>query len=218
VHVDAAFGGFTVPFVAAGENREIGFQHPAVMSVALDGDKMGQLPYPAGVFLCRKGLQDLITMPVNYVRGGHDDTLSGSRSALAPVLAYFLYRKEGRVGQARYVRRCIEARNRLAANLEERFAGSQIVEVLPRNPYVNQLAAVVRLDGRDGIRRELLEGPDKEPLFAPYELRSDLLPENPLDVNSCPWSILKICVMPHTIPYLERFVDDFAKGIEKHRR
>ena len=46
------------------------------------------MPYPSGLFMCKKGFQKYVTTDVKYIRGGHDDTLIGSRPAITAVCAY----------------------------------------------------------------------------------------------------------------------------------
>lgn len=48
MNIGASFAGFTIPFI--NREMEFGFSIPEVMSITIDGDKMGRLPYPAGVF------------------------------------------------------------------------------------------------------------------------------------------------------------------------
>jgi tyrosine decarboxylase/aspartate 1-decarboxylase len=132
MHVDASFAGFTVPFVAP--ELPFAFSVPEVMSITLDADKMGHMPYPAGVFLCRKGLMSLVAQKVNYVRGNEDDTLSGSRSCVAPVLFYYEMKKRGKKGQREYVQKCLDFRNKLIILIKKRLPW---INPLPASPYVN---------------------------------------------------------------------------------
>jgi tyrosine decarboxylase/aspartate 1-decarboxylase len=205
-HVDASFGGFTIPF-AGGNPPRIGFDVPEVHSVTVDADKMGHLPYPAGVFLCRKGMQQYIDLEVAYIRGHGDCTISGSRSAIAPVLASVYYRRLGVHGQQQYVRQCLEARDLLKVMLQVRFgADSSVVRPLACSPFVNFLPLVINLE-KGSVPESLTEHGDLQP----YHLRSDGMPQDPMDPQSCPVIAYKLCLMPHTFPHLERFVDDLAK-------
>lgn len=204
LHVDAAFGGFTVPFV--NPRLMFGFNVPRVMSVAVDGDKMGQLPYPAGVFLCRRGLQSLAARTVPYVLGHQDDTVSGSRSSLAPVLAWFQFQFEGMAGQRAYVEACIKARDRLAELLTTELPAG-IYRVLAVSPWVNLLPVVMSMDGTripEAFTSKKIRKEDVPPALHPflgmlddYHLRSDFIPRVPSDPDSCPSVVYKICVMPH---------------------
>jgi len=204
IHVDAAFGGFTEPFV--NPQSDVGFQNPAIMSMALDADKMGHLPYPAGVFLCRKELQALVARRVNYVRGQEDDTVPGSRSALAPLLGWYWFQKIGKNGQKIFVEQCLQARNRLAGRLQERFGNSHVaptVRMLPFSPWVNFLPLEIDLPGENVPAK-----------FAPYHLRHDFFPRDPENVLSCPRTVYKICIMPHTFRTLDRFADDLDQAVK----
>ncbi|MBU2566578.1 hypothetical protein KKG46_03400 [Patescibacteria group bacterium] len=214
IHVDAAFGGFTLPFVAQGSDLEIGFQNSGVMSMALDGDKMGQMPYPAGVFLCRKELQRLVAMKVNYIRGHEDDTLSGSRSALAAILAWLNFKLHGKNGQKRYVQTCLANRNELERILVETFGTEGPVKVLPTNPYINLIAIEVDIRGGQ-IPENLME----QGILQPYHLRRGFFPSDSKDIYSCPRTIYKLCIMPHnTGEQLRQFVEDLQTVVKENRR
>lgn len=74
IHIDAAIGGLVFPFL---DNKTKYFTNQYVQSVTVDPHKMGYVPLSAGVFLCRKGLQKHVEIPINYVEGKVDDTLTG---------------------------------------------------------------------------------------------------------------------------------------------
>ncbi|MFA6296684.1 MAG: pyridoxal-dependent decarboxylase [Patescibacteria group bacterium] len=201
LHVDASFGGFTIPFCNINAPK-IGFNVPNVMSVTIDGDKMGRLPYPAGVFLCRKDLMRLVARRVQYVRGHDHDTVSGSRSCLSPVLARYLFQAEGQNGQRKYVQQCLETRNELVRLIKEN-ANLNWIKIMPYSPHVNFAPMVIDIEGGE-IPKQILE----HGILQPYHLRSDYFPKNTLDPLSCPLIVYKICIMPHTIPFIKRFVSD----------
>jgi tyrosine decarboxylase/aspartate 1-decarboxylase len=203
VHVDASFGGFTAPFT--GTPKPFGFQNSSVMSITVDADKMGHLAYPAGVFLCRKGLQELVARKVAYIRGTHDDTLPGSRSALAPLIAYDLYRKIGVDGHRAYVQGCMEVRDYLEGRL--RAIGDDRLVIGPVPEWTNFLPIEVRIEN-GAIPARLREG--KGALLEPYHLRSDYVP-SATDVRSCPRIVYKLCIMPHhTREAVDQFVADLT--------
>lgn len=201
MHVDASFGGFTAPFLAP--SQPFGFQNSGVMSITVDADKMGHLPYPAGVFLCRKDLQQLVARRVAYVRGHHDDTLPGSRSALAPLIAYHYYQKIGVNGHKAMVKRCMARRDELLHMLEALKDSRVIPGPIPK--WTNFLPLEVSIEQGE-IPKELLES-KSEPL-APFQLRRDYVPKDPDNVRSCPRIVYKLCLMPHhTSDHLKAFVD-----------
>ncbi|HCB55766.1 MAG: Pyridoxal-dependent decarboxylase [Candidatus Uhrbacteria bacterium GW2011_GWE2_40_58] len=231
LHVDASFGGFTIPFAhhpnvpEYANTPKIGFDVPNVMSMTLDADKMGHLPYPAGIFLCRKGLQCLIGRSVAYVRGNHDNTVAGSRTALSALLGHYWYRRIGLKGHRAFVQECLKARNNLLVLLRERFGTDhKIVKFLHASSYTNFLPLQIEIEN-GGVPEYLTEDdfPDATVKkwetqrrtagfthhLAPYHLRADRLPSS-FDPNSCPITVYKLCVMPHNIPFdqLKKFVDD----------
>ena len=213
VHVDASFGGFTVPFVSP---ERIGFEHPAVMSVTIDGDKMGRLPYPAGVFLCRKGLSSLVARKVNYVRGGEDDSVSGSRSALPAVLAYYQFRTGGVKAQREYVQACLDARQRLAELFHTELSAAA---VMPYNAGINMLPFRVLTDSGKIPEKLLALKKSRKGKLAPLEhlhLRSDMVPGVPGDVTSCPMVVYKVCVMPHHLR--SGAIEGFVAALKEHLR
>jgi len=226
IHVDASFAGFTVPFVRPTLN--FGFEIPGVRSITVDGDKMGQLPYPAGIFLCRKDLMSLVGRDVNYVRGHNDSTFSGSRTCLAPVLAYHQFQNQGQIGQRQYVQSCLDLRDYFIRLLQEK--ASHFVKILPFSKWVNfapieiNFPAFSNFHGTNsGIPTFITdEDGDKDDLptklrslnqeLKDYHLRSDFFPEDPQDTHSCPRIVYKICIMPHhTTKNLGVFVDDLVK-------
>ena len=201
VHVDAAFGGFTIPFMDP-KNAQW-FANPEVMTVTFDADKMGHLPYPAGLALCRKNLtKETITRRVEYVSGHSDDTVCGSRSAIAGILAYYKWQQLGFEGQHAFVAECIRHRDQLVGLITERLHPNQ-ASVICAHPAVNQLGLRVpsRCIG-------------DHPALAQFHPRFDIFPSDPARVDSCPVTVYKILVMPHTFPYLERFADALATAIK----
>ncbi len=200
MHVDASFAGFTIPFID--ENFDFAFSVKEVMSVTVDGDKMGRLPYPAGIFLCRKGLMSLVARKVDYVRGSEDNTVSGSRSAIAQVIAWYLYQVEGKSGQREYVESCIKGRDILVSLIKEKLPW---VNVLPCSPLVN--FAPIEVDIQNG---EIPDGIiDGNGILAPYHMRHGFLTTEP---NKCPIVVYKVCVMPHCLPHFDGFVADIERA------
>lgn len=116
VHVDAAFGGFILPFLEP--NCHFGFHSPLVKSMCLDAHKMGFAPYPAGVFLCRKRLLGHIRTRAKYLSGHSDFTVSGSRSGAVAAACWTLLNTLGRLGYRDILLKCMENRNYLHERLE----------------------------------------------------------------------------------------------------
>jgi len=112
LHVDAAFGGFVLPFL-----KEMGhavpdfdFSIPAVSTMATDPHKMGMATVPSGILLVRER---------EWIRTIHKDApyldtvgqlsaLSGTRCSAAAAASYAAMRSLGREGYARIVGGCME--------------------------------------------------------------------------------------------------------------
>jgi len=122
VHVDAAFGGFVLPFLDQEQVRKRAgvwdFRNEGVTSMAADPHKMGLSTIPGGCLLYRdlEGFAHLgvdspyLTTPVSY-------TLSGTRASGAVAGAYAVMRYLGREGYGSIVRRCMENTSRLKEGL-----------------------------------------------------------------------------------------------------
>lgn len=218
-HVDAAFGGFTVPFL--NPDLKFGFNVPEVMSVSVDGDKMGQLPYPGGIFLCRKDYRSFVSLRVTYVGGHEDDTYCGSRTSVAPLLAWLQFQTEGQEGQRQYVQKCLDVREHLIKAMKGLVGPFRI---LPYSPWVNLLPVELAVDiktGRIPIPDDYKEGPAHEAaveiakVLKDANLRLDYFPSNPGDSESCPRIVYKLCIMPHhTTKRMDTFVADLKKAEE----
>lgn len=213
MHVDASFGGFTIPF--ADPATKIGFENDQVISVALDAHKMGQMPYPCGIFLCRKkgptgkDWQKFISREVPYIKGHSDSTLAGSRSSLPAILSWVHYRSIGVEGQRQYVQECLKHKEHLATMIADAFPearnwdGNARVRIFPSPASVNILPLAI----------DFANDPDNLVLVQPYELRSDLVPIDLSDPTSCPQKVYKLCIMPHTFAHVSRFVDDLKASL-----
>lgn len=114
VHCDAAFGGLLAEFgdeaipwnLAAGAD-----------SVALSGHKVIGAPMPCGVVLAREDDVEAVRAEGVAV-GADDDTITGSRDAVSPVLLWYELRRLGRRGVAERVRHC----HRVAAHAQRGLA------------------------------------------------------------------------------------------------
>jgi tyrosine decarboxylase/aspartate 1-decarboxylase len=119
LHVDAALGGFVLPF-AAETGRSVpafDFSLPGVQSVTIDPHKMGMAVIPAGGILFRsRALSELVKVPVPYLAGGETAlaTIVGTRSGAAALAVWALLEHLGRNGYRDYVRRAYELTDLLA--------------------------------------------------------------------------------------------------------
>ncbi|MCE2457108.1 MAG: histidine decarboxylase [Dehalococcoidia bacterium] len=94
IHADPALSGMILPFVE--EPQPYGFDR-GFDSVAVSGHKMIGSPLPCGVALTRKEYVSRIARSIEYV-GVLDTTLTGSRSAFAPLLIWYAFQRHGLYG------------------------------------------------------------------------------------------------------------------------
>ena len=77
LHVDAAWGGFCLPFTDHAWN----FAHAAVDTMTIDPHKMGQAVVPAGGLLARdRSMLDALAVDTPYLESTSQATLTGTRS------------------------------------------------------------------------------------------------------------------------------------------
>jgi tyrosine decarboxylase/aspartate 1-decarboxylase len=124
LHVDAAFGGFVLPFL-----KEIGYEAPefdfrlsGVSSITIDPHKMGLAPIPAGGILFRNSdLRKFITWKVPYLAGGEIEqaTFVGTRSGASVIAVWALLNHLGREGYRRIVKRCMRLTWKLTEGIKQ---------------------------------------------------------------------------------------------------
>ena len=122
LHVDAAFGGFVLPFL-----NELGydvpifdFKAPGVCSIAVDPHKMGLAPIPAGGILFRnRKIKEYISWNVSYLAGGEAKhaTIVGTRSGASVIAVWSLLKHLGREGYKRIIGRCMRLTWKLAGEI-----------------------------------------------------------------------------------------------------
>lgn len=132
IHIDAAFGGFIYPF--SNKDSELGFGHPEISSVVLDGHKMLQAPYGTGVFLIRKNYMKYVCSEDAKYVAGHDYTLCGSRSGANAIALWMILKIHGSEGWKAKIQTILDRTSRFCDGLDE-----QGVEYY-RNPYLNIVA------------------------------------------------------------------------------
>jgi tyrosine decarboxylase MnfA len=118
VHVDAATGGFLLPFLAAAPAFD--FRVPGVTSITLDPHKYGQAAIPAGwLLLGRPEDAERLRMASHY-RGTADHlTLLGTRPGAALYSVYATLRALGRRGYQALAHDLMARRDHLAELLRQ---------------------------------------------------------------------------------------------------
>lgn len=124
-HVDAAYGGFVLPFSNPSESFD--FRNEHVHSLSLDAHKMGLLPYSCGIVFCRSELVTSVASWASMV-GVTDETVAGSRPGAAAAALWAVVNSLGYDGYRRLIERCIEKRDRLAEGISEIDPGCVIVK------------------------------------------------------------------------------------------
>jgi tyrosine decarboxylase/aspartate 1-decarboxylase len=117
-HVDAAFGGFVIPFLKDLKYTEIDFDFKVkgVTSVSTDPHKMGLAPIPAGCILFRKKAHfNKIISKVPYLQGVSSTQASilGTRPAASILATWSIMKHLGREGYRSIVDGCMR-RTRIA--------------------------------------------------------------------------------------------------------
>ena len=124
LHLDAAFGGFVLPFL-----KELGFSVPdfdfslpGVRSITIDPHKMGLAPIPAGGILFRnEKLRKAVAWSVSYLAGGESEqaTIVGTRSGASVIAVWALLKHLGTAGYKRIVRSCMRLTWKLAGEIQK---------------------------------------------------------------------------------------------------
>ncbi len=124
LHVDAAFGGFVLPFL-----QDLGlydgifdFKAPGVKSITVDPHKMGLCPIPAGGILFRdQSLLSTISRSILYIGQGRPKftTLTGSRPGAPAVAVWAALKRLGRSGYRQIVEQCMENTSALTNDLRK---------------------------------------------------------------------------------------------------
>ena len=171
LHVDAAFGGLVIPFLAEAK-LDFDFALEAVESVTVDPHKMGMAAIPAGgiIFRNRKAL-DYIKTETPYLTDRYQYTFVGTRTGAAAASTWAVFKSLGVEGYKRVVGKCMKTALLLAGGLAD--AGFKLVV----EPTLNMVA----FRSNSGTKR-LAEKLRRQGWFVSYVPRYDCI---------------RIVVMPH---------------------
>ncbi len=193
-HVDAAFGGFVLPFL-----KEMGFKVPdfdfklpRVCSITIDPHKMGLVPIPAGGILFRdRHAVETVIKRVPYLAGGEAEqsTITGTRPGASAIAVWALLKHLGKEGYKSIVKRCMELTWKLAREV------SQIDGVtLVREPVINIVGIKSTVTDVRLIAQELRSKGWAFSLFPDY---------------------MRIVIMPHTKPsHIRSFLKDLREAVK----
>jgi tyrosine decarboxylase/aspartate 1-decarboxylase len=194
LHVDAAFGGFVLPFF-----KELGykplpfdFSLPGVCSVTIDPHKMGLASIPAGGILFRhKSMCESVSIKVPYLVDDEmeQSTLLGTRSAASALAVWALLNHLGRAGYAAVVKQCLESTWKLVEGIQ-RIDGLDIVT----EPIMNIVGVKSDTVDTSLVFRELRKRGWAASLFSEY---------------------LRIVVMPHTkLSHIKSLLEDLEQILD----
>jgi tyrosine decarboxylase/aspartate 1-decarboxylase len=198
LHVDAAFGGFVIPFLKdlGYKIPDFDFKLPGVMSITIDPHKMGMAPIPAGGIIFRdKSLVKGFGLKIPYLAGGEtvSDTLVGTRSGASVCAVWALLKSLNYEGYKKTVQRCMRLTEVLAEGIQ-RISGVDLVV----KPTINVI----------GIKSEMIN----------VQLIAN-------ELRNMGWAIslfndyIRIVVMPHvTLSSVENFLEDLRKVMGKLSR
>lgn len=139
LHVDAAFGGFVIPFLNDMREEQINFDFSVqgVTSISSDPHKMGLAPIPAGciVFRDRSSLK-AITRKVPYLQGASSTQASilGTRPAASILATWTIMKHLGRQGYREIVKDCMRrtaiAKERISINPMLKSAINPVMNII----------------------------------------------------------------------------------------
>ncbi len=124
LHVDAAFGGYVLPFMEDAPPFDLSV--PGVTSIGLDPHKMGMSVIPGGALaLADASGWDRLAVETDYVSTDKQSTLMGTRPGAAAAATWAVHRALGRDGYRAIVARCLSTARVLADGL--RVLGAEVV-------------------------------------------------------------------------------------------
>jgi tyrosine decarboxylase/aspartate 1-decarboxylase len=134
LHVDAAYGGFVIPFL-----NELGYDMPSfdfvipnIDSISVDPHKMGMATIPSGVLLMKnKDYLEKITVASPYLTSPRQASLSGTRCSAGAVSAYAVMKYLGREGYRRIVADCMDVTGYLVSRVRELGLEPIIEPIMP---------------------------------------------------------------------------------------
>ena len=153
-HVDAAFGGFIIPFL-----RRLGFDLPVfdfslegVCSITVDPHKMGLAPIPAGGIIFREEeYLEVMAVDSPYLTVKTQSTIVGTRLGASSAATYAIMKYFGKEGYSKMAKELMDTTNFFKDGLEE--IGYEVV----CEPELN-IVAFNHPDMNTNVLAEKLEG------------------------------------------------------------
>lgn len=185
LHVDAAFGGFVIPFLD--DMPPFDFSNKGVSSISVDAHKMGMSVIPSGFLIMRENWFDRIKVRSKCTHTRYQFTLLGTRPGAAAAASFAVMHTLGTDGYRKVVRECMEITNHFTNLLEK--SGIDYVE-----PVTN----VVAVKAGDAVK--VAEELKKRGWMVGYDEEE---------------GVIRIVVMPHVKKkFIDAFVEDLKKVME----
>ncbi|MDI9395171.1 MAG: tyrosine decarboxylase MfnA [Euryarchaeota archaeon] len=177
LHVDAAFGGFVIPFLE--KPQPFDFRVPRVSSIAIDPHKMGLSTIPSGALLFRSSsFLDSLKVSTPYLSTKAQFTLTGTRNGASAAATCAVMKYLGYEGYRKNVQYCMQLTSKMVS--EARKIGLEpLIE-----PVMNVIA--LKVPNPDLVREQLLKrfGWNVSITRTPRALRLVLMPHNnPEDIE-----------------------------------
>lgn len=121
LHVDAAFGGYSIPFLneTGYDLPKFDFSLPGVCSITIDPHKMGLAPIPTGGILFRdRRYLEVMSIETPYLTEDRQSTIVGTRTGASTAATWALMKYLGREGYREVAGRCMELTEFLARGIK----------------------------------------------------------------------------------------------------
>ncbi|MFQ6050880.1 MAG: tyrosine decarboxylase MfnA [Candidatus Hydrothermarchaeota archaeon] len=188
LHIDAAFGGFVIPFL-----KEMGYNLPdfdfsinGVDSITIDPHKMGLAPIPSGgILFSDPKVLKYLEVETPYLTEPKQFTMVGTRPGASAAATWAVLNLLGRKGYREIVKNCMELTYYLADGIKK------LGLKLPVEPTLNVLA--FHVEDLDGVIKRL----KKEGWIVSRTRKPPCI---------------RIVIMPHV---KKEHIDDFLETLEK---
>jgi tyrosine decarboxylase/aspartate 1-decarboxylase len=122
LHVDAAFGGFVIPFLKqlGYKAKDFDFKLKGVSSISIDAHKMGYSAIPLGALIIRdKKWLDKISVETPYISIKKQAGILATRSGGPVAAAYAVAKYLGKDGYKSLVKKCMDNTNYLEKKIND---------------------------------------------------------------------------------------------------
>jgi tyrosine decarboxylase/aspartate 1-decarboxylase len=110
LHVDAAFGGFVLPFLKElGYPTQFDLSLKGIETITLDPHKMGLVPIPCGCILFKdKATMRFIETAAPYLTQKKQHSIVGTRTGASAASAFAVFKHLGKAGYRKIVKECMD--------------------------------------------------------------------------------------------------------------